>query len=97
MNGRIERFGELGMRIALATFAMPTPERLRFIRQLGVDDVIVWGTTFGPASGTPDHELCAETLLALRAQIEAAGNAAVRRGDAARALVQRDRARVGGL
>jgi mannonate dehydratase len=72
-------FDGLPLRTALATFALPTDERLRFIKQLGVDDVIVWGNTFrapstlapGAASGPP--ELTFKELIALRNRIEAHG------------------------
>lgn len=67
MNGHFEQFGNPGMRTALATFAPLTEDRLRFMRQLGVEDTIIWGTTFGAASGTREHELDADELLAMRA------------------------------
>lgn len=37
----IDRFDELPMRVGLGTFMHPTEARLRFIRQLGVRDVIL--------------------------------------------------------
>ena len=36
----------LPMRTALAMFYPPEKERLRFARQIGVEDVIIWGNTF---------------------------------------------------
>lgn len=73
MNGKIEKFGDLPMRVALATFMPPSAERLRFIKQLGVDDVIIWGTTFGAASQSSEYELNTQNLLELRTRIEDAG------------------------
>lgn len=70
---RRKSFDRLPMRVALATFVRPSPERLRFIKQLGVDDVILWGTTFGQASDTSEDELRLEELSELRDQIEGAG------------------------
>lgn len=34
------------MRTCLATFYPPADDRLRFIKQLGIDDVIIWATTY---------------------------------------------------
>lgn len=56
------------MRPALAAFVPPDAGRLRFIRQLGVEDLILWGTTFGAASGTREHELDAGELKLLKRQ-----------------------------
>jgi mannonate dehydratase len=72
-------FERLPLRTALATFALPTDERLRFMKQLGVDDTIIWGNTFrapsalapGAASGPP--ELTFKELITLRNRIEAHG------------------------
>jgi mannonate dehydratase len=61
------------MRTALATFVRPNDERLRFIRQLGVEDVIQWGATFGAPSGTRESEIDAGELLAMKRQIESHG------------------------
>ena len=61
------------MRTALATFVKPSDERLRFIRQLGVEDVILWGTTFGAPSGTRADEIDAGELAVMKRQIEAHG------------------------
>lgn len=66
MNGNFSVFGDLPMRAALATFVPPKEERLRFIRQIGVEDLILWGTTFGAASGTREDELDAAELTAIR-------------------------------
>lgn len=71
--GRRASFEQLPMRVALATFVPPSAERLRFIKQLGVDDVILWGTTFGKASSTSEHEISLDELNALRRRIEDAG------------------------
>jgi mannonate dehydratase len=57
------------MRAGLATFFKPSPERLRYIKQLGVDDVILWGRTFRPSlkssdgPGVKDLVLSVEELL----------------------------------
>lgn len=61
------------MRPAIAVFVPPSDEQLRFIRHLGVNDVILWGTTFGDASRTREDELDAEELLAFRRQAESNG------------------------
>ena len=56
------------MRGALATFFPVTPDRLRFTKQLGLDDGIVWGPTF------PDvARLDFTQLLAMKAQFESEG------------------------
>ncbi len=70
MNGALPQFGPLPMRTALATFVRPSDDRLRFIRQLGVDDLILWGTTFGAPSGTREFEIDADELRSMRRQIE---------------------------
>jgi mannonate dehydratase len=69
---------QLPMRVALAMFVKPEPERLRFARQLGVEDIILWGNTFRRPSqsdmGTAVNcELSFDELLELRATIEDAG------------------------
>jgi mannonate dehydratase len=74
MNGHFERFGDLPMRTAIATFVRPAEDRLRFIRQLGVRDVILWGTTFGEPTGTRRDEIDAGELSEMRRQIEAHGH-----------------------
>lgn len=61
------------MRPAVAAFVPPEESRLRFIRQLGVEDLILWGTTFGQASGTTEWELDAAELAALRKRAETHG------------------------
>jgi len=38
------------MRVATATFVTPTDERLRFIRQMGVTDIILWGFILSPGA-----------------------------------------------
>jgi mannonate dehydratase len=56
------------MRTCLATFYPASDDRLRFIKQLGVDDVIIWATTYQSKS-----ELSYKNLIALRNKIEDAG------------------------
>ncbi len=70
-------FAALPMRVALATFAPPTDDRLRFIKQIGADDVIVWGNTFrAPALDSQNRqpvapdELTFKELVTLRSRIE---------------------------
>jgi mannonate dehydratase len=58
----------LPMRTAIATFWPPTEDRLRFMKQLGVDDTILWATTFP----TPDA-LNFKELMAVRTRCEAHG------------------------
>jgi mannonate dehydratase len=45
-NDRAQPFSSLPMRTALATFWPPTEDRLRFMAQLGIEDGILWATTF---------------------------------------------------
>lgn len=61
-------WARLPMRTAMATFWPPTDDRLRFMKQLGVDDTILWATTFP----TPDA-LSFRELLSVRARCEAHG------------------------
>lgn len=61
-------WGRLPMRTAMATFWPPTEDRLRFMRQLGIDDTILWATTFP----TPDAASFKE-LLSVRTRCEAHG------------------------
>ena len=74
-----ERTRELPMRVGMATFAPPTEDRLRFMKQIGVDDVVLWGTTFGISnrSGEGDFsqtvELSCEELARTKGRIEDAG------------------------
>lgn len=71
-------FDELPMRAGLGTFMDPHPDRLKFIKQVGVDDVLLnlWGA---PEAGYPnlplsgEHEWSFENLVVLRNQIEDAG------------------------
>ena len=51
----------LPMRTAMATFWPPTEDRLRFMKQLGIDDTILWATTFP----TPDAASFKELLAVL--------------------------------
>ncbi len=57
------------MRCALATFHPATPERLRFTRQLGLDDGILWGPTLPADVASLDHK----ALLAVRCAFEGEG------------------------
>jgi hypothetical protein len=61
---------QLRMRVALATFVAPSRERLRFIRQLGVTDLILWGTTFRGPRQPGGGEVPFKELVALRNQAE---------------------------
>jgi mannonate dehydratase len=63
----------LPMRVALATFVPPADERLRFIRQLGVSDLILWGTTFRSPRQPGGGAVGFKELVALRNQAEAHG------------------------
>ncbi len=56
------------MRTCLATFYPPPEDRLRFIKQLGIDDVIIWATTYQNS-----EDLSYKNLIALRNKIEDAG------------------------
>lgn len=56
------------MRTCLATFYPPADDRLRFIKQLGIEDVIVWATTY-----QSKEELSYKNLIALRNKIEDTG------------------------
>lgn len=78
-----DRFMDLPMRVGLGQFMIPTPERLRYIRQLGVKDgqVNLYGydpsdqeiadTEHMPLSG--EREWCSENLIELRERFEDAG------------------------
>ena len=60
------------MRVALAMFAPPEKSRLAFAKQLGVDDIILWGNTLRK----PDDdrlEITVEELVELREMIEENG------------------------
>ena len=61
------------MRVATATFVTPTDERLRFIRQMGVTDIILWGTTFRSPRNPGGGAVSFKELVALRNQAEAHG------------------------
>jgi len=71
-------FETLPMRAGLGTFMDPHPDRLQFIKQLGVDDILLnlWGA---PEAGYPNLPLTGEAewsfrnLLQLRNRIEDAG------------------------
>lgn len=56
------------MRTAMATFWPPTEDRLRFMKQLGIDDMILWATTF-PSPEALDFK----ELLRVRTLCEAHG------------------------
>ena len=58
----------LPMRTAMATFWPPTEDRLRFMKQIGIDDTILWATTFP----TPDA-LSFKELISIRTRCEAHG------------------------
>ena len=71
-------FDDLPMRIGLGTFMDPHPSRLRFIKQLGVDDILLnlWGAKEAgypnlPLSGSDEWSF--RNLLQLRNRIEEAG------------------------
>jgi len=78
-----ESFEDPPMRVGLGQFMDPTEERLRYIKQLGVDDVLLNMYQYDPeyphmpdGEGMPlkgDAEWSHENLLALRNRIEAAG------------------------
>jgi mannonate dehydratase len=70
---RKARAASLPMRVALATFVTPTDERLRFIRQLGVTDLILWGTTFRSPRQPGGSEISFKELVSLRNQAEVHG------------------------
>lgn len=72
------QFDDLPMRAGLGTFMDPHPDRLRFIKQLGVDDILLnlWGA---PEAGYPNlplkgkKEWSFQNLVQLRNRIEDAG------------------------
>ena len=68
-----QRSRALPMRVATATFVTPTDERLRFIRQMGVTDIILWGTTFRSPRNPGGGAVSFKELLSLRNQAEAHG------------------------
>lgn len=80
---RRDRFDDLPMRVGLGQFALPTPERLRYIKQLGVDDAQlnlsgydpsdpdIAGSGYLPLEG--DHEWALENLIELRDRFDDAG------------------------
>ncbi|WP_425396479.1 mannonate dehydratase [Aeoliella sp.] len=61
---------ELPMRVAVATFVTPSDERLRFIRQLGVEDIILWGTTFRNPRQHGGGDVPYKELVSLRNRVE---------------------------
>jgi mannonate dehydratase len=61
------------MRVSMATFVTPSDERLRFIRQMGVMDLILWGTTFRSPQGRGGSAVPFKQLVALRNQAAAHG------------------------
>lgn len=72
------RFDDLPMRIGLGQFMQPTTERLRFIKQLGVDDILLnmyatplLSDTEIPLTG--DAEWDFQELVQLRNRVEDAG------------------------
>jgi len=71
-------FDELPMRFGLGTFMDPHPSRLRFVKQLGVDDILLnlWGAREAGYPNLPltgEKEWAFQNLLQLRNQIEDAG------------------------
>jgi mannonate dehydratase len=75
-------FDALPMRVGLGQFRDPTPERLRYVKQLGVDDVLLNMYQYDPdyphmpGDANPlegDAEWSAENLRALRERVEDAG------------------------
>lgn len=74
-----DRNAKLSMRVALAMFVKPEIERLRFAKQLGVEDIILWGNTFSRPPhkdvrpGGADMEISFDQLLELRTMIESQG------------------------
>lgn len=76
-------FGSLPMRIGLGQFMDPTPERLRFIRQLGVEDILLNMYQYQPdyehmpnSDSMPlegDGEWSYDSLVELRERIEEFG------------------------
>lgn len=56
---------EIMMRTCLATFYPPANDRLRFSKQLGIDDVIVWATTY-----QTKEERSYKNLIALRKRLK---------------------------
>lgn len=77
------RFDELPIRVGLGQFMEPTPERLRFVKQLGVDDVLLNMYQYDPEyPHMPDgermplegeREWSYENLRRLRETVENAG------------------------
>ncbi|MFD6420305.1 mannonate dehydratase [Streptomyces sp. NPDC060194] len=57
------------MRAALATFHPATTDRLRFTRQLGLDDGLLWGPTLPPDLSALDYK----ALLDIRGRFEGEG------------------------
>jgi len=80
---RSERFDDLPMRVGLGQFTEPTEERLRYVKQLGVDDVLLNMYQYDPEyPHLPDrdavplegeNEWSYENVLALRERVESAG------------------------
>ena len=56
-NDQAHSFSELPMRTALATFWPPSEDRLRYMAQLGINDAILWSTTFPTAEALNYKEL----------------------------------------
>jgi mannonate dehydratase len=69
------KFEELPMRSGLGTFMDPHPDRLTFIKQLGVDDILLnlWGALEAGYPNLPftgEHEWDFQNLVQLRNRIE---------------------------
>ena len=56
-NERAQAFSAMPMRTAIATFYPPTEDRLRFMAQLGIQDGLLWATTFPTAESINYKEL----------------------------------------
>ncbi|MEY7848513.1 mannonate dehydratase [Natrarchaeobius sp. A-rgal3] len=82
-GGSASRFEELPMRIGLGQFMDPTEKRLRYVKQLGVEDILLNMYQYDPDyEHMPDDERMplegdgewsVENLIALRERIEDAG------------------------
>ncbi|TYT63370.1 mannonate dehydratase [Natrialba swarupiae] len=83
VEGSVSRFEELPMRVGLGQFMDPTEKRLRYVKQLGVDDILLNMYQYDPDyEHMPDDERMplegddewsVENLIALRERVEDAG------------------------
>jgi mannonate dehydratase len=60
------------MKAALGMFVKPEIERLKFARQIGVENIVLWGNTFR-REGDPSRIISFDELVSLKAWIEDAG------------------------